>query len=73
MKEDWIRIELPEDNDEMTEVWTNFHGQSIGLCILCGTLIRTESELIQGTTTHDCKAGRDLERQTNNTGPPIEI
>lgn len=74
MKKDWVQIELPENIDEMIEAWANFHGRKVGWCLLCNSPIRTESDFLPGTNTHNCEAGREFEARHNSSGsPPIEI
>ena len=56
MKDDWVPINCPENLDEMIENWANSS-------LLCNNGIRTEADLIPGTSTHNCEAGRALEKQ----------
>jgi hypothetical protein len=63
MKDDWVPINCPENLDEMIENWANSRDENVGWCLLCNNGIRTEADLIPGTSTHNCEAGRALEKQ----------
>jgi hypothetical protein len=65
MHEDWVPVQIPENLDEMLMAWSDSPEESVGFCLLCGHSIRTESNLIAGTSTHNCEAGRALEAKIN--------
>lgn len=63
MHEDWVPLQIPDTFDEMMEGWSASRKDSVGFCLLCGSPIRTESEFISGTNTHNCEAGRAMEAE----------
>lgn len=54
-------IRIPANMDAMLEHFVEHRGQVLGWCLLCDSAIRTEDDLLPGTDTHDCEAGRALE------------
>ena len=58
---DGVPIRIPANIDEMLEHFVEHRGEVIGWCLLCDSAIRTEDDLLPGTDTHDCEAGRALE------------
>ena len=61
MHKDWVPVQIPDNFEEMIEAWDHSRKDSVGFCFLCGSPIRTASEFISGSNTHDCEAGRALE------------
>jgi hypothetical protein len=57
-----VRIQFPERIIEIVEEWASSIDHGVGVCLLCGSVIQTEAELISGTNTHACPAGRALEK-----------
>jgi hypothetical protein len=57
---DWfLKIQFAKD---IIDEWASSVELGVGVCLLCGSVIHTEEEFISGTNTHDCPAGRSLER-----------
>jgi hypothetical protein len=54
------RLEIPDNIDEMILNWASSSEHNIGWCLLCDSPIRNEADLIPGTQTHQCGAGRAL-------------
>jgi hypothetical protein len=63
MKEDWVPINCPDNLEEMMENWAYSREEKVGWCLLCNSAIRTAEDLIHGTDTHNCEAGRALEEK----------
>jgi hypothetical protein len=61
MNDDRIPIQFPRNLEEMLDRWTSSEAENIGWCLLCDSPIRTESDLIPGTDTHNCARGQELE------------
>jgi hypothetical protein len=57
-----VEIRFPENIIEIIDEWASSIEKGVGVCLLCGEVIHTEAELIPGTNTHDCPAGRSLEQ-----------
>jgi len=62
-KEDWVPIELPENLEEMFEHWAESDRPNVGWCLLCDSAIGSADDLIPGTSTHNCEAGRALDEK----------
>jgi hypothetical protein len=45
----------------MFQAWNDSPEPNIGWCLMCNGPIRTEGNLIPGTSTHNCAEGRALE------------
>jgi len=56
-----VPIRIPANMDVMLEHFVEHRGEVVGWCLLCDSAIRTEDDLLPGTDTHDCEAGRALE------------
>lgn len=69
MKDDWVPLDCPENLDEMLENWANSRDENVGWCLLCNSAIRTAEDLLPGTSTHNCEAGRALEEKIARTEP----
>ena len=54
MSDDWKKIEFPDQVEAMIKAWAESEEQTIGVCLLCGQLIRTEDDLLPGTSIHRC-------------------
>jgi hypothetical protein len=61
-KDKSIEIRFPENIIEIVKEWASSIDHGVGVCLLCGEVIHAEAEFIPGTNTHDCPAGRSLER-----------
>jgi hypothetical protein len=57
----WVPISLPPNLEEMFDAWLEHPGPNVGWCLQCNGPIESESDLIEGTNTHDCKQGRLFE------------
>jgi hypothetical protein len=62
-KRDWVPIEVPEGFDEMLGHWAQSDQPTVGWCLLCDRAIVSADDLIPGTSTHNCEAGRALEEK----------
>ena len=62
-KDDWVPVEIPGNFDEMLDAYDRYQGEKVGWCFLCNGPIRTDADLISGTNTHNCEAGRAFERK----------
>lgn len=60
---DWVPIKAPENWEEMFYAWINDPEPSIGWCLLCNSVIRTENDLIPNSNAHICEAGGELETE----------
>lgn len=60
MQNDSVPLNTPDNFDELLDSMVTSPATSIGLCFLCGSAI-PPGGLIEGTATHDCPAGRELE------------
>lgn len=58
---DWVPIQVPPHFEEMYQKWVECEEPNIGSCMLCDEPIRSADDLIPGTSTHNCAAGRELE------------
>lgn len=56
-------VNAPENFDEMLNHWVQSNQPNVGWCMLCDSAIISAGELIPGTSTHNCEAGRALERE----------
>jgi|SRR5665213_92642 len=63
MKDDWVPINWPENLEEMMENWAKSREENVGWCLLCNNAIHTAEDLLPGTNTHNCEAGRALEEE----------
>lgn len=54
------RLEFPPNIDDMLLNWASSSENKIGWCLLCDSPIQEEADLIPGTHTHKCEAGRAL-------------
>lgn len=61
MDDDWVPIEFPPNLMEMMEAWLTSDEPGVGWCLLCNSPIKSESDIIAGTNTHDCPEGRAFE------------
>jgi hypothetical protein len=52
---DWLRIEFPENLADKFESWIATHENNIGVCLVCGDLIRGVEDLIPNTEIHLCE------------------
>ena len=60
-EEGWVPLQVPNNMEEMFQAWQDDHEPSIGWCLLCHSPVRTETDLIPETNTHNCASGRALE------------
>jgi hypothetical protein len=67
-QENWVSIQAPEGFEEMINAWLQCEEPNIGWCFMCNGPIRSADELIEGSGTHDCDAGRGLEKEIQATG-----
>jgi hypothetical protein len=58
---DWVPIQVPPHFEQMYQNWVECEEPNIGWCMLCDEPIRSANDLIPGTNTHTCAAGRELE------------
>ncbi len=63
IEDGWQPIQVPDNFDEMVSAWVDSAEPNIGWCLLCDSPIRTEDDLIPGTSTHNCPEGRSLEEK----------
>ena len=63
VEDGFVPVQIPDNMDAMLESWAEDDGPSIGLCLLCGQPIRSEGDLIPGTSTHNCAEGRAFEEK----------
>lgn len=61
MDDDWVQLQWREEYAEMLNSWLEGKGDSVGLCLLCGSPIRSLADFIPGTNTHNCPEGIRLE------------
>jgi hypothetical protein len=59
--DDWVPIEFPPNFEEMLEAWRTSDEPGVGWCLLCNRRIKSETDIIAGTNTHDCPEGRAFE------------
>jgi hypothetical protein len=69
VEDGFVPVQIPDNMEAMLESWAEDDGPSIGLCLLCGQPIRSEGDLISGTSTHNCAAGRAFEKMIAAGGP----
>ena len=62
-------IEVPEKLDEMFEHWAESDQANVGWRLLCDSAIGSADDLIPGTSTHNCEAGRALEAKIREAEP----
>jgi hypothetical protein len=62
MKEDWVPIQVPDNFEAMIEDMSSYVGDKVGWCLLCNCPIRTASDMIPDTNTHNCEQGRAFEQ-----------
>jgi hypothetical protein len=62
-KEDWVPLQLPSNFDEMLDTMASSTEDRVGWCLMCNQPFRTSADLLPGTSTHNCEAGRALEAQ----------
>lgn len=58
---DWVPIQLPPNLEEMFEHWIDSDEPNVGWCLLCDCPIPSADDLIPGTNSHNCEAGRELD------------
>jgi len=58
---DWVPIKVPENLEELYQRWVESDEPNAGICFQCGQMITCEADLIPGTNSHNCEAGRALE------------
>lgn len=63
MDDSWVPVECPDNLEEMFEAWSACKENNVGWCLLCNSAIRTAEDLLPGTSTHNCDAGRELEEK----------
>lgn len=61
VEDHWQRIQVPDNLDEMFEHWQNDPEPNIGWCLMCDSPIRSEADLIPGTSSHNCSQGLALD------------
>ena len=60
-EEGWQQIQIPDNLEEMYAKWRTDPEPSIGWCLLCDSPIRSEADLIPGTSSHNCPQGLALD------------
>ena len=60
---DWVPIQVPPNLDEMFQRWIDSDVPNVGWCLLCDNPIRSADDMIPGTASHNCKAGRALDEK----------
>ena len=61
--DDWVPVQVPKNLEEMYTRWKDYQGQCVGWCLLCDQPIVSEDDLLPGSSTHNCAAGRALEAE----------
>jgi hypothetical protein len=57
MNDDWVRVQFRREWIEMLDSWLEERDDNVGLCLLCGSSIRSEADFIPDTNTHGCAEG----------------
>jgi hypothetical protein len=65
MNDKMAPIQFPPNFLDMLDAWTTSDEPTVGWCLLCNHLIKSEDDLIPETNTHDCLEGRALEERKN--------
>ena len=60
--DEWVPIRCPENLDDMIETMASFTEEKVAWCLLCNQPIRTQADFVPNTHTHNCEAGRKLEK-----------
>lgn len=60
---DWVPIQVPPNLEEMFQHWVDSDEPNVGWCLLCDSPIRTVDDMIPGTNSHNCAAGRALDEK----------
>jgi hypothetical protein len=55
-KEHQVKIVFPEDMLEVAKEWLESDDGTLGVCLLCGKRIVSESDMIPNTNQHRCAA-----------------
>jgi hypothetical protein len=63
VEDGFVPIEIPDNFDEMLEAWSETDFPRVGLCLMCGEIIRSEDDFLPGTYTHNCEQGRAFEEK----------
>lgn len=66
-EQDRVPIQLPQNLDQMLQNWIESEEPNVGWCLLCDQPIRSAEDLLPGTSTHDCTAGRALEERIESS------
>jgi hypothetical protein len=54
LMDDNAEIAFPKDSLEIVKEWLESDDGTIGVCLLCGKRIVSESDLVPGTNQHRC-------------------
>ena len=57
VEDGFVPVQIPDNLEEMFESWAADPEPSIGLCLMCGQPIRSEADMIPGTSSHNCAEG----------------
>jgi hypothetical protein len=60
---EWVPVQAPPHFGEMYQRWIECGEPNIGWCLLCDEPACSPDDLIPGTNTHTCAAGRELEEK----------
>ena len=60
---DWVPIQASPNLEQMYQNWIDCDEPNIGWCLMCNSPIRSADDLIPGTSSHNCEAGRALEER----------
>lgn len=60
---DWVPIQVPPNLDEMLQRWIDSDEPNVGWCLLCDNPIRSADDMIPGTNSHSCEAGRAFDEK----------
>lgn len=59
----WVPIQAPTNLEEMFQHWVESEEPNVGWCLMCDSPIRSEADMIPGTNSHNCEAGRQLDER----------
>lgn len=61
----WVSLKCPSNMEEMVNKWVALNEENIGWCFLCDRPIRSMSDLIPRTNTHNCERGQQIETKAH--------
>ena len=59
----WVPIQAPPKLDQMFQHWIDCEEPNVGWCLLCDSPIRSAEDMIPGTNSHNCEAGRAMDEK----------